>query len=136
VRHQEWLPSSASNSPRLYVSFSAPLLKVAFAHQPQNHPANIWWGSINIHVQQFQMRQAWNYYFLYLNIHMSTGFLMIVPYMFVRKLLATPIESANKRSLLLMDRLNMFVQIGFLHFNVDKNENDAFFVTYIEEKNL
>jgi hypothetical protein len=81
------------------------------------------------------MKRAWDYYFWYLNIHMSTGFLMIVSYMFVRELLATPIESANKGSVLLMDRLNMLVQIGFLHFNVDKNENDAFFATYIEEKN-
>lgn len=39
---------------------------------------------------------------------------MIVPYVLVRKPLATPRELAHKRTTLLMYRLNMLVQIGFL----------------------
>ena len=54
----------------------------------------------------------------YLSVHMSTRLLMDVPHMLVRKLLATPRELANERSALLMDRLNMLLQIGFLQFQV------------------
>jgi hypothetical protein len=43
---------------------------------------------------------------------------MIVPYVLVRKPLATPRELAHKRTTLLMYRLNMLVQIGFLQFHV------------------
>jgi len=57
-------------------------------------------------------------YLCYLSVHMSTRLLMDVPYMLVRKLLATPRELANERSALLMDRLNMLLQIGFLQFQV------------------
>jgi hypothetical protein len=49
---------------------------------------------------------------------MSTRLLMDVPYMLVRKLLATPRELAHERSALLVDRLNMLLQIGFLQFQV------------------
>lgn len=43
---------------------------------------------------------------------------MVVPYMLVRKTLATPRESTYKGSLLLMDCFHMLVQIGFLQFKV------------------
>lgn len=53
---------------------------------------------------------------------MSTRFLMVVPYMLVRKTLATPRESTYKGSLLLMDCFHMLVQIGFLQFKVPKKK--------------
>lgn len=47
---------------------------------------------------------------------------MVVPYMLVRKTLATPRESTYKGSLLLMDCFHMLVQIGFLQFKVPKKK--------------
>ena len=52
-------------------------------------------------------------------------FLMIVPYMLVRKLLAAPRESTCERATLLMNCLNMLVQIGFLKFKILRMKNRA-----------
>lgn len=63
---------------------------------------------------------------------------MVVPYMLVRKTLATPRESTYKGSLLLMDCFHMLVQIGFLQFKVPptppkkKNEKDGTICNLLE----
>lgn len=71
----------------------------------------------------------------YLSVHMSAWLLMIVPYMLVRKPLATPRELAHKRPTLLMDCLNMLVQIGFLQFQVHQEWITVFFLINLMQTN-
>jgi hypothetical protein len=67
---------------------------------------------------------------------MNARFLMIVPYMLVRKPLATPRESTDEGSALLMNCLNMLVQIGFLEFKVIENEKQSSSAIYCRDKSM
>ena len=126
VHHQEQLPSSAWKFRQIQAFSFAHLLNAIAVHPPQqNHPANNWWGIINIPRQAAFPKGKRLFFFktiigylCYLSVHMSTRLLMDVPYMLVRKLLATPRELAHERSALLVDSLNMLLQIGFLQFQV------------------